>query len=145
MSKVTNMEHFRKDIEAVEYDFALYDGQIGKCRTESCSDCDFIECDKDCSTVLIEWLMSEYKEDPVLTAREKSFVEFAQDGWLTRDEDGELWWYRDKPKKRESSWSVNGVTYSFRGILNFKQYFRFITWEDESPWSIEELRKLKVK
>ena len=145
--KETNMEHFRSEIEKVGHDFAFINGKVEKCKM--CKKCDFEtepdEAWESCTIRKMRWLMSEYKPEPVLTAREKHFVEFAQEGWLARDGDGELWWYKLKPEKKKESWSVGSVTYSFKGILNFEQHFRFITWEDEEPWSVEELRKLKVK
>ena len=149
--KETNMEHFRSEITDIlnEWDdFGMVNGKLAKCCGAMCNKCEFSRFNNDldqvCSNAKVKWLMSEYKPKPVLTAREKHFVEFAQEGWLARDEEGDLWWYREKPKKGTESWKNGKVLYSFKGMLDFKQYFRFITWEDEEPWSVEELRKLKV-
>lgn len=144
--KETNMEHFRGEIEEfVENNrsFGVKNGVPVDCHIVGCSACELL-CNH-CDIGTIKRLMSEYKPEPVLTAREKHFVEFAQEGWLARDDDGELWWYKLKPEKKKEHWSIGPVTYSFKGILDFEQHFRFITWEDEEPWAVEDLRKLKVE
>ena len=143
------MEHFRSEIEeiisveGIEFAPAVVDGKPAPCLGGACGKCQFKGIEEDCTIKFIKWLMSEYKEEPVLTAREKYFVEFVQEGWLARDSDGELWWYKEKPKRGDNRWKDGGSKYSFCGILVFDQHFRFITWEDE-PWAVEELRKLKA-
>ena len=152
MIKETNMEHFRgeigriiEELPALNVKIAVVNGEPKPCyKVGACKDCEF-KPEPGCFLAFTDWLMSEYKPEPVLTAREKHFVEFAQEGWLARDDDGDLWWYRLKPEKKKENWSVGSVAYSFKGILDFEQHFRFITWEDEEPWAVEELRKLKVQ
>ena len=140
--KETNMEHYRGEIEKLGFNIAVVDGEVEACGLTRCAYCDLVG---GCRIKAIKWLMSEYKPEPVLTAREKHFVEFIQTGYIARDEEGELWWYKTKPTKRDSVWKDDDQPYRFnKGILNFEQCFRFITWEDEEPWSVEELRKLKV-
>ena len=74
--KETNMEHFREKLEwliggeAIETP-AVVDGKPVSCTGMSCGDCDLYEKTKPCRVALIKWLMSEYKEKPVLTEREK--------------------------------------------------------------------------
>ena len=149
MIKETNMEHFRSEIKEIiarhkHFLPAVVDGKPVECEGLGCNKCMLYEATEPCSIHFVKWLMSEYKPEPVLTEREKHFVEFAQEGWLARDEEGDLWWYREKPEKGTESWKNGKVLYSFKGMLDFKQYFRFITWEDEEPWSIKRLRELKV-
>lgn len=136
---MTNMEHYREEIEALNYDIALCNGKVVKCTGSGCYGCDYQ--DEECSTKLIKWLMAEYKEPTTLTAREKRFVEFAEDGWLARDENGELYFYKDKPHKERRGWWENA---SCR-LKAFGDLFPFIKWENEEPWSVEELRKLEVQ
>ena len=144
--KETNMEHFRDEIEAVEHRPALIDGKIKSCVGSCCKDCSFYTSTfENCSGARISWLMSEYKPEPVLTQREKHFVEFVETGWLARDKDDELWWYSAKPKRGAKNWVDGQYSLGFRRVLDFSQHFRFITWEDEEPWAVEDLRKLKVE
>lgn len=146
--KETNMEHYRSEIETACHGIKLKNGEIYMCHgAAKCSDCEFRDmyAGLGCQRAIVRWLMSPYKPELVLTAREKHFVEFAQEGWLARDSCGELWWHKAKPEKGENCWRNGNVTYSFSGILVFDQHFRFITWEDEEPWAVEDLRKLIVK
>lgn len=141
------MEHYRSEIEDVGYRFSLVNGEIQKCIGTYCVQCDFYKSKfENCNGNRIYWLMSEYKPEPVLTAREKNFVEFAQEGWLARDEDNGLWWYEDKPIRAcMTKWSYRKFAKKLSDKpYNFEQCFRFITWEDEEPWSVEDLRKLKA-
>ena len=142
------MEHFRSEIEKIlnrlDYNVpAVVNGKPVTCKGTFCDDCDLHETGESCGTKFMRWLMSEYKEEPVLTAREKHFVEFVQEGWITRDKDGNLYWYEEKPIKciNSSYWGWDCRYISFGTI----EVLSFITWEDEEPWSVEELRKLKVK
>lgn len=151
--KETNMEHYRGEIEELVGDtegsldgFAVVDGKPKSCMDGTyCSTCDLKKYG-DCYTGFIKWLMSEYKPEPVLTQREKHFVEFVQDGWLSRDEDGGIVWFAEKPIKGMRSWyGGNKLGYVNTDLEETIDLFPFITWEDEEPWSVADLRKLEVK
>lgn len=148
--KETNMGHFRSEIEEMMARHkhclpAVIDGKPVECLGTRCDECMLYEVAEHCSTNFIKWLMSEYKPETVLTAREKGFVEFVQDGWLAADIDGFLYWHELKPRKNMAwrDWCSDGECTDLYPISHGT--FRFITWEDEEPWSVEELRKLKVK
>ena len=140
--KETNMEHFRGEIEETGYRFGIVDGKIVDCHEISCDTCGFGK--PKCVPRKIKWLMSPYKPEPVLTQREKGFVECVVDGWIVRDQSGNLKWSEILFDRD----SLNGMWYlskvSAEAYLR-EDYFPFITWEDEEPWSVEELRKLKVQ
>ena len=146
MIKETNMEHFRSEIEAIFNaggTLALKDGVPARCRDIGCIDCEFSMCN---DRAKIQWAMSEYKPEPMLTAREKHFVECLEDGWLTKGEAcNEFKWWEKKPRREGKRW-VSDVGSKVHGILSyaFEIKLSFITWEDESPWSVADLRKLKV-
>lgn len=140
--KETNMEHYRDEIEKNKYSVAMRNGKLTKCKEIDCAECKFNTVN--CVREKTKWLMSEYKEEPVLTQREKHFVEFAQTGWLARDIDGVLHWFMRIPDRNEEEdmrcW--NGPVHAF-AFKKLNEIFPFITW-DEEAWNIEELRKLKV-
>lgn len=156
MMKETNMEHYRGEVEDIKYDFGKQkDSSTGKeylisCTGVNCQRCDFFtgnNMDDDlfnCMARKTKWLMSEYKPEPVLTQREKGFVECIGGGWLARDKDGNLTWFEDQPERshHEYIWTED-IDYDQAKLCDM--YFPFITWEDEEPWSVEELRKLKVE
>lgn len=135
--KETNMEHFRGEIEAEGYRFGVVDGKIVDCWEISCDACDIGK--PECTRKKIKWLMSEY--EIVLTEREKNFVEFAKTGWLVR-EYSILHWFKEKPIKEIEKWS--GTFKQVLGKPICGDIFLFVTDDDEEPWSVEDLRKLKV-
>ena len=143
--KETNMEHFRSEIEELKYSFGFINGEIKSCG--GCYwDCEFHPKNREdehtvCSPYKLQWLMSEYKPEPVLTQREKGFVECIRHGWIAADEVGSKMWYEDKPKKDKEP----NVWLGKKTVTLNDDYFPFITWEDEEAWSVEDLRKLKVQ
>ena len=152
--KEKNMEHFRSEIEAImkgfeDFGVDIDNGKLMACsKSRSCERCKFSYLNNKnkedpCTKHKIKWLMSEYKPEPVLTAREKHFVEFAQEGYLARDKDGKIYRHEEKPYKGNECW--HNDSHKFIGVNKVKNIFPFITWEDEEPWSVEDLRKLKVK
>jgi hypothetical protein len=143
--KETNMEHYRnKMTEMLEnkIPFAVIDGELSTCEKVGCDHCDLRK-EIYCADGIVAWMMAEYKEKPTLTAREKHFVEFAETGWLVRDESGNLDWCSHKPYKNHQYKSWDVALYATL-IEPLQELFAFITWEDEEPWSVEDLRKLKV-
>ena len=56
--------------------------------------------------------------------------------WIARDIDGRLYIYASKPKKGLTIWVDTGLS-----MASFDHLFNFIKWEDEEPYSIEELLK----
>lgn len=60
--------------------------------------------------------------------------------WITRDKDGNLFIYANKPIKRESSW-ISETIFDWFGMWVFNHLFQFIKWEDKEPYLIEDLLK----
>ena len=56
--------------------------------------------------------------------------------WIARDIDGCLYVYASKPKKGITIWVDTGLP-----MITFDHLFNFIKWEDDEPYSIEELLK----
>ena len=147
--KETNMEHYRNEIlEALEYanmGFGKVDGEIKNCTVVGCERCDFIKPnDNTCSKERLLWLMAEYKPEITLTAREKHFVECMQTGWLARDIDNDLCYYQSKPHKCNDDYWDDKELFMDMTVEVFDGMFNFIKWEDEEPWSVADLRKLKA-
>ena len=150
--KETNMEHYRGEIgeiieECIDVNpkIAIVDGKPVPCkRLAECNKCELKE-GHSCFLDFIEWLMSEYKEEPVLTEREKHFVELVREGWIARDlKYNCFYWFKEKPTKGNDAWYCECSTWLLHSTL-LEGLFPFITWEDEEPWSIERLRELKVQ
>ena len=144
--KETNMEHYRSEIETACHGIKLKNGEIYMCHgAAKCSDCEFRDmyAGLGCQRAIVRWLMSPYKPELVLTAREKHFVEFAQEGWLARDKNNTIFWHGAEPKKYDHSWGNDCLKYA-RVDSYDREMFLFITWKDEEPWAVADLRKLKA-
>ena len=83
-------------------------------------------------------LLWERKEKPQLTEDEKVILRNLPKKykWIARDKSDWIFLYKEKPIKLKISWS--GCMYT---TLPFKHLFQFIKWEDDEPYSIEELLK----
>ena len=135
-----NFEKFKDEIlETIEQgdNIAFKNGVITPCSTTNCMECEFYT-GNGCNKKFIKWLYAEAK--PTLTAKERAFCEIVNEGYIARDKDGELYIYANEPPKRKEQWCSD---VDFIPLNN--EYFSFIIWEDEKPWSIEELLKLEVE
>ena len=89
-------------------------------------------------------LLWERKEKPQLTEDEKVILRniYKKYKWVARDEDRTLSFHYVKPHKEAYFWSSLEANYVDDLFPNL---FQFIKWEDEEPYSIEELLKGEEK
>lgn len=126
------------------------DNKVVCCMDINCEQCLFHKgddyggyCD---DTERIRWVESEYVEKPKITSREKNLLDalLPSRKYIARDEDNSLYVYYDKPIRGNKLWiydyACNDIPKDMYGSM-----FDFIKWEDEEPWSIEDLKKLEVK
>ena len=80
-------------------------------------------------------LLWERKDEPKLTEDEKAILRNLPQyyKWIARDGNGVVCLYPDKPHKSKTIWDSYGALFPFHHL------FQFIKWEDEEPYSIEEL------
>nr|DAE20747.1 MAG TPA: hypothetical protein [Siphoviridae sp. ctsoB6] len=106
-----------------------------------CSDFDCDKCmfraENNCRRryLLKEWAESEYIEKPVISKKDKDFLEYLKEEfkYIVRDRDGALFAYK------------NQLTTWFRLDCRFDVCFPMIKWEgNEEIWSIKDLKKLEV-
>lgn len=118
--------------------------QIRGCEAFPCGLCLFRDCDG-CSKKLAEWAESEYIEKPVISKRDRAFLEYIGTGinYITRDMDGGLFIYISKPHKLIDCWESSGCE-SDKSLRFFKLDFPMVKWEDSEPWLIEDLKELEV-
>lgn len=81
----------------------------------------------------------EFITEPTLTEEEWHQARVFKDGYLARDKDLAITYYKISPKRTSSWWERDGRTNNIPRDL-----FPFITWDSE-PWSIEALRALKME
>lgn len=82
-------------------------------------------------------LLWERKEKPQLTEDEKVILRNLpkEYKWIARDLSGMVYIYAQRPIKESCLWSGD-----FGGLmLPFDHLFQFIKWEDEEPYSIDDL------
>ena len=85
-------------------------------------------------------LLWERKEIPQLNEDEKVILRSLPKNykWIARDKNGCLYVYASKPEKVNTIWEGSGLA-----TIPFDHLFQFIQWNDEKPYSIEELLKGK--
>ena len=108
--------------------------------------CTGISCDE-CAEITKQWLEQEYKEHVKLTRNEKAILESLDNkwSWIARDECNSLGVYSVAPVKGvDVRYWVLRTEGDFESLNAFKHLFQFIKWEDEEPYSIEELLKCEV-
>ena len=81
-------------------------------------------------------LLWERKENPKLTEDEKVILKnFPKEyKWIARDLSGMVYIFIERPEKGQAIWYGCG-----QPMIPFYHLFQFIKWEDEEPYSIEEL------
>lgn len=94
---------------------------------------------------LKEWAESEYTEKPVISKRDRAFLEYIDTriNYITRDMDGGLFIYISKPHKLIDCWESSGCE-SDKSLKFFKLDFPMIKWSDSEPWLIKDLKQLEV-
>lgn len=119
------------------------------CENNSCKNCvrhnvDLICCEEE---RLKEWAESEYIEKPVISKRDKAFLEYIKEGckFIARDENGKLFVYGSKPykDKRCNCWRSDRRNIPIL-CLDYNIVFPMVKWEDSEPWLIEDLKQLGV-
>ena len=116
-------------------------GRIATCVNTECNLCLFR--DGSCRKKLREWAESEYIEKPVISKKDRAFLDCLKKEYkfVSRDENGKLFAETQK-RKIESYWGNCG---SFLCLtLCFDVDLPMVKWEDSEPWLIEDLKKLEV-
>lgn len=147
-----NREKFAKEI----IDVACKGGTIAVTKDNKVVDCDDITCEEclfninynecDCDNNAIErWAESEYVE--TITLKEKMFLDLLSPDckYIARNQDESLYVYKNEPIRCKIYWTVNNFCSYYISRDMYGNMFDFIKWEDEKPWSIEDLKKLEVR
>ena len=118
---------------------------ITSCYKEDLTNVDYFDIDimKVYKNYTLTELLWERKE-PKLTEDEKVILRniYKEYKWITRDEEGYLTVHNVKPYKSPEFW-VSESDIAWEYLVPFNNLFQFIKWEDEEPYSIEELLKGK--
>lgn len=116
---------------------------VADCCSTQCTTCLFSEMD-DCEEARRQWAESEYIEKPVISKKDRAFLEYVDKElkYIERDKNGNLTAYEHVGKKNE-----DGLLFGPSAIKSFSRLnvqFPMIKWPDDEAWSIEDLKKLVV-
>lgn len=144
-----NKEKFEKEIVEIACDgnsvaVDKCTGKIEPCGYLACSNCLFNDSHK-CGKVIRSWAESEHIEKPVISKKDRAFLEYlnANINYIARDMDGSLYVYIRKPFKAFDYWKVVGFEKS-KSLRMVKIDLPMVKWSDDSPWLIEDLKKLEA-
>ena len=151
---MNNREKFAKEI----LDIVCKGKHFGVTKSGEITFCDLFKCDmckfndstgeKNCRTKRYEWSQYKYVEKNTITSREKKFLDvlLPELKYIARDSNNSLYVYPIKPIRFGAHWIVKNDYYFYKIAKDmYGDMFDFIKWEDEKPWSIEDLKKLEVK
>ena len=143
-----NAEKFKDELKELNDADKLWHTAFDKHNMTFC-DCIDVKCEnctfngyKFCNNGRYNWLLSEYKKPIILTELEYNILKYlaynTEYMYIARDKSDFLGIYHNKPDKLNNAWSCYGRT----GHLNvFDELFQFVKWEDEEPYSINDILK----
>lgn len=144
-----NKEKFAKEIAEIACDRGEIAISKETRKPVPCDGCRCIDCALSekygCSNAFREWAESEYIEKPVISKKDRAFLDYIGTGinYITRDMDGGLFIYISKPHKLIDCWESSGCE-SDKSLKPFELDFPMIKWSDSEPWLIEDLKELEV-
>ena len=129
-----------------ESGFGVYEktGEMERCMEMHCTECLFYGKKETCHTSRRKWLESEYIEKPVISKKDRAFLEYLGKDlkYIARDKSEALFVYERDSGKGKYGWVYDsGVLKNLRGIA---VDFPMVKWSDDKPWLIDDLKKLEV-
>lgn len=132
-----NFEKFMERIDDTPYGELDCEGFLKNVYQDKNFECPSYDCYV-CLAKAMKYLNEEYIEPIQLSHDEYVILKNLPNKykWIVRSGGGYLELYCYKPEKDETDgfWITNGVGFNYYGSL-----FRFIKWEDEEPYSIQQL------
>ena len=131
-----------------ESGFGVYEktGEMERCMKMHCTECLFYGKKETCHTSRRKWLESEYIEKPVISKRDRAFLDYLRDRWkyMARDNiSNAVYVFTEIPEKSEVGHFV--YTGEARRISSdFNVVFPMVKLSDSEPWLIEDLKKLEA-
>ena len=123
-------------------------GRPTKCVDISCEECLRHDERNICGQKLLrQWAESEYIEKPVISKKDRAFLEYLKEEnkYIARDENGGLFIYNAEPYRDGKLWTLGySIGDWFHLNRRFNLDFPMIKLEDDEPCLIEYLKKLEV-
>ena len=116
--------------------------RIVKCGSIACSECLFAP--PNCVNEIREWVEQEYIEKPVISKKDRAFLEYLgkELKYIVRSKSDNLMAFQNSAEKREDGWVIGSG--ALKSLQKFNIGFPMVKWSDDSPWLIEDLKKLEV-
>ena len=122
-------------------------GKPNRCGNVGCEDCMRYTGRPGCAeSRLREWAESEYIEKQAISKKDRAFLRYIDGEFkhIVRDSDGVLKIFSGDVVKCRESWKDEIGLEFWEELSGFNVQFPMVKWSDESPWLIEDLKKLKV-
>lgn len=107
-------------------------GVVRSCFSLICYECLF-NASRNCDKARSNWAESEYVESPVISKRDRAFLDYIDSDlkYIVRDKSGILYAYEYIPHKFKNMWISDSGT--INPMIRFCVRFPMIRWEDEEP------------
>ncbi len=117
-------------------------GRIVSCNGTKCCLCLFRG--SDCKEKIRDWAESEYIEKPVISKRDRAFLEYLgkELKYIVRSKSDNLMAFQNSAEKREDGWVI--ASGALKSLKKLNIDFPMVKWSDGKPWLIEDLKKLEV-
>lgn len=149
-----NKEKFAKEIlelacEGYGLAVSKETGKPARCADIKCSRCAFATGKiSSCVGNRKEWAEAEYIEKPVISKKDKAFLEYLREEhkYIARDRNNSLYICDKEPYKGKNSgtWTGEFRVNWFNLNCCVSVDFPMVKWSDDKPWLIEDLKKLEV-
>ena len=118
--------------------------RVVRCTNIACGECLFSP--RNCVKEMREWVEQEYIEKPVISKRDRKFLEYIcrTVKSIARDKNGTLCIFTGIVKKQEDMgvFISDSLYKNISGMFDID--FPMVKWADSEPWLIEDLKKLEV-
>jgi len=143
-----NKEKYAKEIIKIACDgnsiaVVRSTGELRPCCEISCGECLFTTDMSSCSEEIRKWAESEYVKRPVISKRDRAFLDYIDNTYkyVIRDKDGKLFVYKNIHAVNDKWFSVDSDhTY----ISGFNVQFPMVNVVSPTVWSVDDLKKLEV-
>lgn len=117
--------------------------RVVRCSKIACSKCLFVLLN--CVEKIRKWAEQEYIKKPVISKRDRAFLDYINANWhyIARDLNDDLYVYIREPFKVIDCWESAGCEIN-RSLQMIDINFPMVKWSDKKPWLIEDLKNLEV-
>ena len=144
-----NKEKYAKEIVEIvcgccNFGVNKYTGRPVSCSHLCCSKCLLNEMNsRNCHGSRHEWAEAEYVEHPVISKRDRAFLDYIGNTYkyVLRDKDGKLFACKNAHAVNDEWFSV---TSDYTYISGFDLQFPMVKHVSPTIWSINDLKKLEV-